>query len=257
MAQQNRFRFSTKYNDAESGLYYYGYRCCGPIRDRWLSWDPIGEPRFETPGRKGTRGVALAADLYGFLGDNPLDEFDIFGLYEYEWEGNFTDGEKKAIQDSIERVRDRANALIKQMEDNIKTLKKCPCPAYDELAKKLDGLKKILQGMVKEIDDPGWNLEIYKRSMPGRDAEYWDTPVPWFDDELRLNPSWFGQGGTDQDTTMFHEITHGQGTVDEDFSNPYNNAHVPDGSMHTDKENWVYFKFDKKNADKKCIAPGK
>lgn len=180
----------------------------------------------------------------------------MLGLYEYEWEGNFTDAEKKAIQDSIGRVRDRANALIKQMDDNIKNLKKCPCPAYDELAKKLEGLKKVLQGMVKEIDDPGWNLEIYKKSTPGVDATYWDSSVPWFDDELTLDPGWFGQGASGQDSTMFHEISHGQGT-DDQTSNDYNNAHLIEALMHTDKENWIIFKKDKKDADKKCNPPGK
>ncbi len=184
-----------------------------------------------------------------------MNSFDVFGLYEYEWEGNFTEAEKQAIKDSIQRVRDRANALIKQMDDNIKNLKKCPCPAYDELAKKLEGLKKVLQGMVKEIDDPGWNLEIYKKSTPGVDATYWDSSVPWFDDELTLDPGWFGQGAGG-DSTMFHEISHGQGTDDE-TSNDYNNAHLIEGLMHTDKENWIIFKKDKKDADKKCNPAGK
>lgn len=78
------------------------------------------------------------------MGNNPINSFDVLGLYEYEGEDNFKDGEKQAIKNSIQRVRDRANALIRQMDDNIKNLKQCPCPAYDELAKKLEGLKKVL-----------------------------------------------------------------------------------------------------------------
>ena len=235
----------------------YEYRAYSPTLGRWPNRDPIGEFGFETLRRQRTRGFASAGNLYGFVNNNPLNSFDVFGLYEYEWEGTFTEAEKQAIMDSIQRVRDRANALIKQIDDNIKNLRRCPCPAYDELAKKLEGLKKLLQGMVREIDDPGWNLEIYKKKMPGTDAEYWNSQVPWFDDELRLNPGWFGQGRIDQDTTMFHEITHGQGTVDNDFSNPYNNAHALEGLMHIDKENWIYFKFDKKDAGKKCNPAGK
>ena len=38
-----RHRFSTKYYDAETGLYYYGYRFYHPVLMRWLSRDPEAE----------------------------------------------------------------------------------------------------------------------------------------------------------------------------------------------------------------------
>jgi RHS repeat-associated protein len=34
-------RFSTKYFDAEAGIYYYGYRYLSPTLGRWLSPDPL------------------------------------------------------------------------------------------------------------------------------------------------------------------------------------------------------------------------
>jgi len=256
MAKVNPIRFSTKYQDEETGLVYYGYRYYDPGTGRWPNRDPIGELGFETLRGRRARALGAAANLYSFVGNNPINLFDLLGLYEYEWEGNFTDAEKKTIQDSIGRVKDRANVLIKQLDDNIANLKKCPCPAYDDLAKKLEDLKKVLQGMVKETDDPGFNLEMYKKSMPGVDATYLNQ-VPWYDDELTLNPTWFGPGADAQDSTMFHEITHGQGTVDDDFSNPFNNAHSIEALMHTDKENWTYFKAAKRDADKKCKPAGK
>jgi RHS repeat-associated protein len=37
------YRFSTKYFDADPGLYYYGYRYYSPGLGRWVSRDPIGE----------------------------------------------------------------------------------------------------------------------------------------------------------------------------------------------------------------------
>jgi RHS repeat-associated protein len=52
IVDDNPFRFSTKYCDAElddpgtpaaEGLYYYGYRYYSPRLGRWLSRDPIGE----------------------------------------------------------------------------------------------------------------------------------------------------------------------------------------------------------------------
>ncbi len=36
-------RFSSKYLDGETGLYYYGYRYYAPGIGRWVSRDPIGE----------------------------------------------------------------------------------------------------------------------------------------------------------------------------------------------------------------------
>jgi len=43
MAKVNPFRFSTKYQDDESDLVYYGYRYYNASTGRWLSRDPIGE----------------------------------------------------------------------------------------------------------------------------------------------------------------------------------------------------------------------
>ncbi|MGN0845501.1 MAG: RHS repeat-associated core domain-containing protein [Kiritimatiellia bacterium] len=37
-----RHRFSTKYLDPETDLYYYGYRFYNPSLMRWLTRDPIG-----------------------------------------------------------------------------------------------------------------------------------------------------------------------------------------------------------------------
>jgi len=61
-----RFRFSTKYLDSETDLYYYGYRYYSPELGRWPNRDPIGE-----------RG---GINLYGFVGNGPLNRADKLGL---------------------------------------------------------------------------------------------------------------------------------------------------------------------------------
>jgi len=43
MADVFPHRFSTKYYDAETDLYYYGYRYYSPSLGRWISRDPIEE----------------------------------------------------------------------------------------------------------------------------------------------------------------------------------------------------------------------
>ncbi|MCP4396041.1 MAG: hypothetical protein GY801_01850 [bacterium] len=66
-ADQNPFRFSTKYFDAETGLSYYGYRYYSPELGRWIHRDPIEE--------------LGGLNLYGFVGNNPLAWSDAYGLW--------------------------------------------------------------------------------------------------------------------------------------------------------------------------------
>jgi RHS repeat-associated protein len=66
MARANPFRFSTKYQDDETDLLMYALRPYSPPTGRFLCKDPIGE--------HGGR------NLYGFVGNDPLDRFDPLGL---------------------------------------------------------------------------------------------------------------------------------------------------------------------------------
>jgi RHS repeat-associated protein len=61
------FRFSSKYRDVETGLYYYGYRYYSPEMGRWLSRDPIEEQG----------GI----NLYGMVGNDPVNRIDAAGLF--------------------------------------------------------------------------------------------------------------------------------------------------------------------------------
>lgn len=66
MAAINPFKFSTKYQDDESGLLYYGYRYYDPVTGRWPSRDPIGEDGGE--------------NLYNYTINNPINQIDVLGL---------------------------------------------------------------------------------------------------------------------------------------------------------------------------------
>jgi len=59
-------RFSSKPQDVETGLYYYGYRYYDPLAGRWLNRDPIGE-------RDG-------GNIYAFSQNNGLNLWDVLGL---------------------------------------------------------------------------------------------------------------------------------------------------------------------------------
>jgi len=66
LADVNPFRFSTKYLDAETSLYYYGHRYYSAESGRWVSRDPIEEQG----------GI----DLYVFVINRPTDKRDSNGL---------------------------------------------------------------------------------------------------------------------------------------------------------------------------------
>jgi RHS repeat-associated protein len=61
-----RHRFSTKYYDIETGLYYYGYRFYAPELMRWINRDPMEEKHDIV--------------LYGFTMNNPISTYDMLGL---------------------------------------------------------------------------------------------------------------------------------------------------------------------------------
>jgi RHS repeat-associated protein len=66
VAAEMPFRFSTKYQDTETGLIYYGYRFYEPSTGRWLNRDPIEEEG--------------GLNLYVYVGNNPNSFIDPLGL---------------------------------------------------------------------------------------------------------------------------------------------------------------------------------
>ena len=58
--------FSTKYEDAETGLLYYGFRYYSPDLGRWINRDPIGEDG--------------GFNLYGMVGNDAVNRVDYLGL---------------------------------------------------------------------------------------------------------------------------------------------------------------------------------
>lgn len=67
LAAANLYRFSSKEQHLNSGLSYYLYRFYDPSAHRWPGRDPIEE----------TGGI----NLYGFVGNNPLNRSDSLGLF--------------------------------------------------------------------------------------------------------------------------------------------------------------------------------
>ncbi len=65
----NRWRFSAKLRNRESGWYYYGYRYYDSTDGRWLSRDPIEEEG--------------GLNLYGFVGNDPVNRWDYLGMKDF------------------------------------------------------------------------------------------------------------------------------------------------------------------------------
>ena len=73
-------RFSTKYQDKETDLLYYGYRYYNPSTGRWPNRDPLGEPGFELL-QDGTPDVlGDGPNLYCFVENDPIGGYDFLGL---------------------------------------------------------------------------------------------------------------------------------------------------------------------------------
>jgi RHS repeat-associated protein len=65
MAKANPFRFSTKYQDDETDLLYYGYRYYNASTGRWITRDPLEE----------TGG----ANIYSLVNGDPISKTDVLG----------------------------------------------------------------------------------------------------------------------------------------------------------------------------------
>lgn len=80
-AAGNPFRFSTKYCDPETSLYYYGYRYYDTTLGRFLNRDPLEEDGGN--------------NLYAFVGNNPINGSDYLGMVwwnPFSWFGGSSGG---------------------------------------------------------------------------------------------------------------------------------------------------------------------
>jgi len=99
MARANPFRFSTKYQDDESDLLYYGYRYYNASTGRWISRDPVEELGFHHLGPPREKDVGAGTfrednpatwnvlydlpqqNLYSFVLNVPVSANDHLGLF--------------------------------------------------------------------------------------------------------------------------------------------------------------------------------
>ncbi|NCC62482.1 MAG: hypothetical protein EOM12_16450, partial [Verrucomicrobiae bacterium] len=87
LSASNPFQLSSKYLDAETELYYYGYRFYRPKLGRWINRDPLGDKSFllrrgQGKSRKERNKLWLQArrPLYMFVENNAINSVDYLGL---------------------------------------------------------------------------------------------------------------------------------------------------------------------------------
>ena len=82
----NPFRFSTKYQEDETDLLYYGYRFYNAAVGRWISRDPFGDDAFRSwqtqddPAAQDNLRSESLKPAYHFLSNDDIDHFDKTGL---------------------------------------------------------------------------------------------------------------------------------------------------------------------------------
>ena len=113
-AHKHPIRWSSKYEDDETGLVYYGFRYYTPEMGRWLSRDPIGEEG--------------GMNLYGFVGNDGVNWVDLLGLsyYERQARGKLFDKIRKAFE-KTEKVKNAVKKLLEVVEEMEEKFKKPDC----------------------------------------------------------------------------------------------------------------------------------
>ena len=153
------YGFSTKYEEVETGLLYYGYRYYDPVTGRWPSRDPIGE-----------RG---GINLYGMVGNDCISRSDYLG--QFDWMHDLVD----AIDDALVRIRDGVLedlGITEEAEQLGEFLN--PLPDEEELDGMLENADELREG------DLGAVIPLARDAIPlTRKLK----KVPWF-------RKWFGGG---------------------------------------------------------------
>ncbi|MDT8379657.1 MAG: RHS repeat-associated core domain-containing protein [Desulfotignum sp.] len=95
----NPFRFSTRYQDDETGLLYYGYRYYSPVTGRWINRDPLNEPGNVLLRKKLSNSMPSVCNPYEFCWNDPVNRLDPLGLFWFrqDWQTKSFVGRKNTI----------------------------------------------------------------------------------------------------------------------------------------------------------------
>jgi RHS repeat-associated protein len=147
MAKVNPIRFSTKYQDDESDLLYYGYRYYKPSTGTWVSRDPINERGFRTITDHKRLPFAREEEknIYCFNRENPVSIVDPLGLrLHWGWPPWGEPKKKECCKEDdagTKAAKDLANDSLSNLIDKLQEA----AEAGDEIAaRNLEVLKRSL-----------------------------------------------------------------------------------------------------------------
>jgi RHS repeat-associated protein len=152
LAKVSPVRFSTKYQDDEADLLYYGYRYLSTSAGRWLGRDPIGEDG--------------GYNLYSLVGENPVNDSDALG-----WCGGggggapLACGVDKLIFSTGKWITPPGVAklsevlLIKFLNDSSHDPSACALAARAKVSETLNGEKKIAGSTTGMPYDNQWHTD--------------------------------------------------------------------------------------------------
>jgi RHS repeat-associated protein len=162
------YQFSTKPYDQATGLSYFGKRFYSPSAGRWTTRDPIGE-----------RG---GLNLYGFVGNNPINYIDPIGLI---WP--FSDD--KPVPTKKERTNfgpepldeddgPSAKEITKVTKEVNKALKKGKCSDKTEYSDMTKKQKKEAEKNMKKLQTPQEEAaDTISTEMQGKGKTNQEKPV--------------------------------------------------------------------------------
>ena len=217
--------------------YTFLFRNYRPEQGKWQTTDPLGYPDGWNNFAYVNNSVTLAVDFAGG--------------YEIEWEGTWTQSEKNRVIASFNNVASRISTICAQINsqiahiESIKNNDNVCLEKANALISTISTLKNNLNVTLSNINSSTYNLEIYKKDFNGDPyASYWVSPVPWYDDELRLDFSWFS--GSIDNKTIFHELMH-TWTDDGESNDDFKNSHMLESLYNTDFSRWLVYKneYDK------------
>ncbi len=211
-------RFSSKYQDFETGLVYYGFRYYSPVLGRWINRDPISE----------NGGI----NLYNFIKNSSIINYDILGLFTYFFEGpGWSNKKEKELYMASFKVRNRIRTALKEISSEL-SRKDCKHCGLDdpkgEIKVLLEGFQKILKKVEKGIGNTK-RVNVYLETplIVGGLPSNASWKVGFISSELVLDGTKFFASPTN--TTGFndllHEFTHEYGT-DDNVLPIYKDAHI-------------------------------
>jgi RHS repeat-associated protein len=189
-ASSNPIRFSSKYQDSETTLVYYGHRYYNVSTGRWASRDPVNDPGF----RKGPFRFKEEKQLFAFVGNDSVDSFDPLGLAQSELDPDEQSKCKEDIQKALDILRKAINQPCGTCKNHFAKTPRCQ-----------DALQRLNNLTITIVS--GSELTNCSDSKTG-DEDYgytWSTDGKW---EVFVCPMACRMGRWCLAETIIHELSH-------------------------------------------------